>query len=247
MMMKGYRPYHLDKYGLGEEALLKMAQERGRGIIYCRENCYGWHGPWSERIGWQQISDACCGLSKGYAKSMGIMDESSVTPVFPIADYCTGMIGAIAVIQALVDRSKKGGSYMIGTALNYFSTWMINEIGNYDGDQNRHRYHQEQLWESIWKKKGQPQLKYNEPLALALPRYIQLLKQYSSHLFHTDFFEKRELLDPFSDLFELYALKPVVKLNHRQHQIKLGFSIPTRGNGVDAPFWPEDLLLKQII
>ncbi|CAO3618655.1 unnamed protein product [Cunninghamella blakesleeana] len=240
VVVTGYRPYRLDKYGLGVESLLKMAQERGRGIIYCRENCYGWHGPWKKRIGWQQVSDACCGSSKGYAESMGMTDGSSVTPVLPITDYATGIVGATAIIQALVDRSKKGGSYVIGTALNYTSNWMINEIGNYNDDDP-------QFWEYVWKKKGQPQIKYTEPLALALPRYIQLLKQYSPHLFHPDFFERRELLEPFSDTFELYALKPVVKIIHQQLQLQLGFSIPTRGNGVDAPFWPNDLLVKQII
>lgn len=58
VFVQGYRPGVLDKYGFGEEDVIEMCQERGRGIIYCAENCYGWHGPWMERSGWQQISDA---------------------------------------------------------------------------------------------------------------------------------------------------------------------------------------------
>jgi len=58
VFLQGYRPHVLDKYGFGEEGVLDLVKDRERGIIYARENCYGWLGPWVERTGWQQISDA---------------------------------------------------------------------------------------------------------------------------------------------------------------------------------------------
>lgn len=58
VFVQGYRPGVLDKYGFGERDIVEMVQDRGRGIIYVRENCYGWNGPWKNRSGWQQISDA---------------------------------------------------------------------------------------------------------------------------------------------------------------------------------------------
>lgn len=58
VFVQGYRPGVLDKYGFGEADVIAMCRERGRGIIYSGENCYGWHGPWMGRSGWQQISDA---------------------------------------------------------------------------------------------------------------------------------------------------------------------------------------------
>lgn len=58
VVVNGYRPHVLDKWGFGEEGVLKMCEDRDRGIVYVKENCYGWHGPWSGRSGWQQISDA---------------------------------------------------------------------------------------------------------------------------------------------------------------------------------------------
>lgn len=79
-----------------------MARARGRGMFYVRENCYGWNGPWVNRTGWQQISDACCGISMKVGESLGNVNKA-VTPVLPNADFCTG----IAVIQALVQRSLK--------------------------------------------------------------------------------------------------------------------------------------------
>lgn len=58
VFLQGYRPHVLDKYGFGEKDILDICKERERGIIYARENCYGWSGPWKDRSGWQQISDA---------------------------------------------------------------------------------------------------------------------------------------------------------------------------------------------
>lgn len=58
VVLQGYRPGVFDKYGFGEDDILRLVQDRGRGIIYARENCYGWQGPWMHRSGWQQISDA---------------------------------------------------------------------------------------------------------------------------------------------------------------------------------------------
>jgi hypothetical protein len=64
VLVQGYRPNVLDKWGFGMDDILEMCKDRERGIIYVRENCYGWYGPWSGRSGWQQISDAvrtfCC-------------------------------------------------------------------------------------------------------------------------------------------------------------------------------------------
>lgn len=58
VFLQGYRPGVLDKYGFGEKDIMELVQHRSRGIIYVRENCYGRNGPWKNRSGWQQISDA---------------------------------------------------------------------------------------------------------------------------------------------------------------------------------------------
>ncbi|GME42233.1 Acetyl-CoA:oxalate CoA-transferase [Neofusicoccum parvum] len=58
VVVTGYRPGVLDKYGFSYEGLFDICKERERGLIVVRENSYGWHGPWSYRSGWQQISDA---------------------------------------------------------------------------------------------------------------------------------------------------------------------------------------------
>jgi crotonobetainyl-CoA:carnitine CoA-transferase CaiB-like acyl-CoA transferase len=58
VVVQGYRPGTLDKFGFGEDDIIKMSEQRSKGIIYVRENSYGWHGPWKDRSGWQQVADA---------------------------------------------------------------------------------------------------------------------------------------------------------------------------------------------
>jgi hypothetical protein len=52
-----YRPGAFERMGLGREWAHELARRRGKGIVYCRENCYGWTGEWSGRAGYQPISD----------------------------------------------------------------------------------------------------------------------------------------------------------------------------------------------
>ena len=85
VVVDGYRPGVMEKHGFGRDAVFEAIRGRGRGIIYVRENCYGWHGPWTHRSGWQQVSDACCGISMGFGRAMGL--EEPVTPIFPNADF----------------------------------------------------------------------------------------------------------------------------------------------------------------
>ncbi|EAT77847.2 hypothetical protein SNOG_14655 [Parastagonospora nodorum SN15] len=122
VVVDGYRPGVMEKLGFGRQAIFDLVKDRQHGIIHVRENCYGWHGPWTHRSGWQPKSvmrfvthlgtktltsqltyRQCCGVSLEYGKAMG--HGEAVTPVFPNADYCA------AVLDALVKKSQHGGSY----------------------------------------------------------------------------------------------------------------------------------------
>jgi hypothetical protein len=111
VVVQGYRPGVLDKYGFSPEGLLEITKDRKRGLIVVRENCYGWNGPWSYRSGWQQISDACCGVSMEFGRAMG--NDEPVTPVFPNSDFCTGTSGVIAVLNAILRRGAEGGNFQV--------------------------------------------------------------------------------------------------------------------------------------
>jgi crotonobetainyl-CoA:carnitine CoA-transferase CaiB-like acyl-CoA transferase len=115
VVVQGYRPDVLNKYGFGMDDLLELTKDRERGLIVVRENCYGWNGPWAYRSGWQQVSDACCGVSMEFGRAMG--NDEPVTPVFPNSDFCTGTSGVIAVLDALLRRSAEGGSYKVDVSV----------------------------------------------------------------------------------------------------------------------------------
>jgi crotonobetainyl-CoA:carnitine CoA-transferase CaiB-like acyl-CoA transferase len=115
VVVQGYRPGVLDKYGFSPEALLELTKDRERGLIVVRENCYGWNGPWAYRSGWQQISDACTGVSMEFGRAMG--NDEPVTPVFPNSDFCTGTVGVSAILDALLRRGAEGGSYKVDVRL----------------------------------------------------------------------------------------------------------------------------------
>lgn len=61
VVVDGYRPGVLDRLGFGRIWAQELARQRGKGLIYARENCYGWNGEWSHRAGYQQISDCVSG------------------------------------------------------------------------------------------------------------------------------------------------------------------------------------------
>jgi crotonobetainyl-CoA:carnitine CoA-transferase CaiB-like acyl-CoA transferase len=144
VVVQGYRPGVLDKYGFGQDGVIDICKDRERGIISVRENCYGWNGPWSYLSGWQQISDACVGISWAFGKAMGLQNGEPVTPVFPNSDYMTGVAGVSGVLCALMKRAEQGGSYKLDVALNYYNQWLANSVGEYP----------DTVWQDVWEKNG---------------------------------------------------------------------------------------------
>ncbi|KAF3920777.1 hypothetical protein ABW20_dc0104811 [Dactylellina cionopaga] len=230
VVVDGYRPGVMDRLGFGREAIFELVKDRGYGIVHVRENCYGWYGPWSHRSGWQQISDACCGVSMAYGKAMG--NNEAVTPVFPNSDYCTGVCGSTAVLQALMERAEKGGSYRVDVALNYYSQWLVNSCGTYD----------DEIWEELWSRHGRPVFRHYEPMQVSLPTMVGLLRQNdSATLFQPKFFEIRTA----ENLGETFVqVKPVARF--QDDAIELKYNVGSRGNGTDQPVWPKDLTVQVV-
>lgn len=229
VVVSGYRPAVLDKYGLGETGILEMTKNRESGIIFARENCYGWNGPWQGRSGWQQISDACCGVSLEFGRAMG--NEEAVTPVFPNSDYCTGIAGVSGILDAILQRSEKGGSYTVDVALNYYSQWLVNSVGMYPKD----------VWEHVWNKNGRKVMRHYYPMGRLLPLYFEMLVTSAPHLFDPSFFEVR---DAKAVGCQIRTVKPIVQW--KSGIVKPGFQVSARRNGIDQPRWPEDLMVELV-
>lgn len=227
VVVYGYRPGALDRYGLGHEDILELCKHRDRGIIVLRLDCYGWVGPWADRSGWQQISDACCGVSMEFGRAMHGRDEP-VTPVFPNSDHCGGLAGELGVISALMKRAEKGGSYVVDCSLNAYSQWLTNSIGTYPQD----------VWEAVWALHNRPRFRHYHPMQYLFPTGIKLLRENAPWMLDEKFFEVRKA---GAMGCEIKCVKPV--LQFPENRVKPHFRVSARTNGVDKPRWPDDLIV----
>ncbi|KAJ7099694.1 alpha-methylacyl-CoA racemase [Mycena epipterygia] len=237
VVVDGYRPYVLERYGFGKDDILKFIKDarRDRGIVYVRVNCFGWNGPWANRPGWQQISDASTGIAMSFAKAMGLQNGEAVIPLFPTADYCSGLSGSSGVLQALIERSEKGGSYVVDVALNYFNSWLVDCCGEYPVE----------VWDNIRKLHDYPVFLPDQNLPGISIRCIQLLmKNVPGCIIQPNWLEDRQ-----SDALgvQIRTVKPISEWIDDVGGTRPGFNVGTRGNGVDAPRWPENLLQEVVV
>ncbi|KAJ9602060.1 hypothetical protein H2200_013420 [Cladophialophora chaetospira] len=236
VVVQGYRPGVLDKYGFGQQGIIDLVKDRERGIISVRENCYGWNGPWEYRSGWQQISfddsagDNCVGISVGFGKAMGLKDNEAVTPVFPNSDYMTGIAGVTAILTALMRRAEEGGSFKVDVALNYYNQWLANSVGEYP----------EEIWQDVWKRNGKQVFRCHHNMGYLLPRYMEMIAK-QGKLYQPAFFEDRESKAIGATV---RTIKPIIKFDGDQVQLK--YNVGTRGNGKDAARWPDDLMTEVV-
>ncbi|KAM0349566.1 hypothetical protein HYE67_005308 [Fusarium culmorum] len=132
VFIQGFRMNKMPKYGLGLNDILKMAGERGRGIVHVSENCYGPDGYYAERPGWQQIADAAAGSAYVTGKSLKLPNNEVVLPSLPVSDMTTGALGAVGTLLALRDRAAKGGSYAVHASLVAVNTYALRpDVGLY--------------------------------------------------------------------------------------------------------------------
>ncbi|KAE9366205.1 CoA-transferase family III [Stipitochalara longipes BDJ] len=111
VVVQGYRPHVLDKWGFDVDDIFEFCRSRGIGIICVRENCYDWYGPWADRSGWRQMSDVFCGISMDLGRAMG--NNEPVIPFFPNSNYSTDVSGVVGVLLALLRRPDQGDSYIV--------------------------------------------------------------------------------------------------------------------------------------
>ncbi|KUI64214.1 Succinate--hydroxymethylglutarate CoA-transferase [Cytospora mali] len=132
VFIQGFRLNKMPKYGLGLNDIVKMAGERGRGIVYVSENCYGPDGYYAERPGWQQIADSAAGSAYVTGRSLNLPNNEAVLPSLPISDMSTGVLGAVGAMLGLKRRAVEGGSYYAHASLTAINAYALTEeIGLY--------------------------------------------------------------------------------------------------------------------
>lgn len=106
IVLENFRPGTLESWGLGYEDLKQI----NPALVMLRISAYGQTGPMSQMPGFARVAHAFSGLSH----LAGMPDGPPVVPgSTSLADYCSGMWGAIGVMMALRHAEKTGqGQYI---------------------------------------------------------------------------------------------------------------------------------------
>jgi len=110
VVLENFRPGTLERWGLGFEALRAV----NPGLVMLRISAYGQTGPMRDKPGFARIAHAFGGLT-------ALAGEADGPPVVPgstsLADYISGMWGALGVLLALRVRERTGKGQVIDVAL----------------------------------------------------------------------------------------------------------------------------------
>lgn len=121
VVLENFRPGTLEKWGIGFDAL----SEINPGLVMLRISAYGQTGPRRGEPGFARIAHAFSGLS-------WLAGESDGPPVVPgstsMADYASGMWGAIGVLMALRERERSGRGQFIDIGLYESVFRLLDEI-----------------------------------------------------------------------------------------------------------------------
>ncbi|TQF04485.1 carnitine dehydratase [Kitasatospora acidiphila] len=112
VVVAGYRPGALDRFGLAPEAL--------PGTIVVQLNAWGWHGPWAGRRGFDSLVQAGCGI----AELTGDGTQPGVLPAQAL-DHGTGYLIAAGVLRGLTERQRTGQAARLRYCLAGTAQWLL--------------------------------------------------------------------------------------------------------------------------
>jgi crotonobetainyl-CoA:carnitine CoA-transferase CaiB-like acyl-CoA transferase len=138
VVVTGYRPGALDRFGLSPEALA----ERRPGVVVAQLSAWGGYGPWRERRGFDSLVQAATGI----AVLEGSPDRPGALPAQAL-DHGTGYLLAAAVLRALTEQSYEGGSRFVRLALARTAQWLTDGMdGTAAGDAVSEPYDGPEPW-----------------------------------------------------------------------------------------------------
>ncbi|MFJ9906426.1 CoA transferase [Streptomyces sp. NPDC101152] len=119
VVVTGYRPGTLDRFGLSAPALA----ERRPGIVVAQVSAWGAYGPWARRRGFDSLVQAASGIAaiEGPKRAPGALPAQAL-------DHGTGYLLAAGVLRALTEQSRDGGSRLVRLALARTAEWLVNGL-----------------------------------------------------------------------------------------------------------------------
>ncbi|WP_190140349.1 CoA transferase, partial [Streptomyces longispororuber] len=117
VVVTGYRPGALDRFGLSPEALA----ERRPGLVVAQLSAWGTTGPWAHRRGFDSLVQAATGI----AVAEGSPERPGALPAQAL-DHGTGYLLAAAVLRALTEQRTDGagGTRVARLALARTAAWL---------------------------------------------------------------------------------------------------------------------------
>ncbi|KAF7901661.1 uncharacterized protein EAF01_006960 [Botrytis porri] len=229
LILDGYRPGALERLGYGPENIVKLISGRGKGIVYVSEDCFGYQGEWAGRPGWQQIADCVTGVAWAQGEFMGLNEP--VVPPFPMSDYGTGCMGAIAALVGLYRRAKEGGSWRGTTSLCQYDVFLL-ELGLYGDDikEKVRKDHDDHFFD----------LRHADSVDEVGGRALKSMRRA-----HPELFDEKNMQKTFSKGFgeEIKWCRSPVSIEG----IRVGFERASRPNGYDKPTWEDWEIEKEVV
>lgn len=119
VVVTGYRPGALDRFGLSPRALA----DRRPGLVVAELSAWGADGPWAGRRGFDSLVQAATGIAvvEGSAERPGALPAQAL-------DHGTGHLLAAAVLRSLTDRAREGGGRLVRLSLARTAAWLMDEV-----------------------------------------------------------------------------------------------------------------------
>ncbi|GAA4925180.1 CoA transferase [Streptomyces coeruleoprunus] len=116
VVVTGYRPGALDRFGLSPEALAA----RRPGLVVAQLSAWGRYGPWGGRRGFDSLVQAATGI----ALLEGDGGEPGALPAQAL-DHGTGYLLAAAVLRGLTERQRDGAGRVARLSLTQTAHWLV--------------------------------------------------------------------------------------------------------------------------
>lgn len=120
VVVTGYRPAALDRFGLSPEALRRHRPD----LIVARLAAWGFSGPWATRRGFDSLVQAATGIADLERRP----DGTPGTLPAQALDHGTGYLIAAAVLRALAQRHQRGGTWSVELSLARIARWLLDEL-----------------------------------------------------------------------------------------------------------------------
>ncbi|MFC4496099.1 CoA transferase [Streptomyces ovatisporus] len=130
VVVTGYRPGVLDRFGLAPESLA----DRRPGIVVGQLSAWGAYGPWRRRRGFDSLVQTASGIA--FEERLPGPDDGTAPGVLPAQalDHGTGYLLAAAVLRSLTEQRRgRCGSGVVRVALAQTADWLLNGLSPQQG------------------------------------------------------------------------------------------------------------------